>query len=311
MKGLYTNFHNSSLIPARSPPAHYGNPSTFSISGEEYSFRCARETADGTIGPWSEDLVTRFPPAWKSGAKKVKVGSIGWNDRRHDPLPEGAGRDFGSTSTRLAPAPAPAPAAPSRWYLSSPPSQQQQQQHQQRRRRQEKRFDLLVPALIETFAKFVDDGYNRIVDNAARCGDPSNPQTNLEPPTGRTGAADVEHASAADKNLRNQHEIYRHHRQSVSAESVPLANQNRASGHLHRAPAEEGGSAATLRAPARPVALNDETQDAAFMPGSLGEAAHAQGERRVVWEEHWDGGRQAPFYRLSGHDLSLWQIPAL
>ncbi|CAM9956871.1 unnamed protein product, partial [Hapterophycus canaliculatus] len=45
---------------------------------------------------------------------------------------------------------------------------------------------------------------------------------------------------------------------------------------------------------------------------SGGEASAQWDEaRRAVWEEHWDSERHAPFFRLLGQDLSVWQIPAL
>ncbi|CAN0342208.1 unnamed protein product, partial [Laminaria digitata] len=234
------------------------------VQGKQYAFRCARENADGTVGPWSEELV-RFSPASKKNENNVKIGNnnVVWrNDRRHDDPPKGsAGCDIGSTSTGRAPGPAPWRSPSPLRPLPPPPLSQQQQQQQQQ---QQPRFDLLVPALIETFARLVDDGghhhdhqrhhhHHRATDAIASVHDPSTP--NSAPST-------TEHASADDTT----------HTKDADAAST-------AGGH-------------------------EEEKEAARQA--------QEGERkRMVWEEHWDDGRQAPFYRLSGTDLSLWQIPAL
>ena len=96
-----------------------------------------------------------------------------------------------------------------------------------------------------------------------------------------------------------------------SSVQLPLRCEPRTREH-HRGLTIIGGSTTNPGVGAY-VASGDTTQDVEVttVRGGEGAARWAEGERRVVWEEHWDDARQAPFYRLSGHDLALWQIPAL
>lgn len=232
----------------------------------------------------------------------VKTGRVGCINRRYNHPRVGAARQIGRSSTTPAPtsaprhSPSPLPPPP-----PPPPSQL--------------RFDLLVPALIETFALLFDDGHHHLVAHAT-AGYPSTPTASL---TGRESAAAAaaaasEHASAVSKNLGNRKSVNRHHyhRQSVSAGSaLPPGCQAPARDH-HRGHANIGGSTASPTAGAHVTSENTTREVALMTAGGKEEAARgAEGEREMVWEEHWDDDRQVPFYRLSGYDLSLWQIPAL
>ncbi len=103
--------------------------------GANYAFRCARENADGQVGPWSADLRCVVPAdSGKSSGNRISDGRPGKRD---------ACSGGGSSGAAVLPQPPPPPAA------TTPPALQP-------------RFDLLVPALVEAFAGLIDAGDRRI-----------------------------------------------------------------------------------------------------------------------------------------------------
>ncbi|CAM9859944.1 unnamed protein product, partial [Scytosiphon promiscuus] len=208
--------------------------------GTHYAFRCARANADGLVGPWSNHLRCLVPVAsGKSGGSSSSSGN----------------EDGALARAEVPPPPGGTPVL------------------------QKRRFDLLVPALVEAFARLVDDGEHRILHAATPTTGrtsrtprlmPPRPPPSSSPPPPYLDAKQTAPKTSANKTpqtggMHGPRGHPQHHHQSSGAR---LAWEGEAS-----TPWNETG--------------------------------------RTVWEEHWDSERRAPFFRLRGEDLSVWQIPAL
>lgn len=108
-------------------------------TGTPHIFRCARENADGQVGPWSAYLRCVVPNISGKCSSSTSGGGGGHGKN----ISNGDGMYCAAS-----PPPLPRPPA-----TSTTTAQQPRQKH---------RFDLLVPALVEVFAGLIDAGDRRI-----------------------------------------------------------------------------------------------------------------------------------------------------
>lgn len=139
------------------PSALVARPKPTKLTGVPYAFRCARENADGQVGPWSADLRRVVPCSMGKCAD-----SNGDRDGNNGGIDGHGGAPHGLS---------PPPPEP-RTLTSSP--------------RRQHRFDLLVPALVEAFAELIDAGDSRIARAT-----PVNTRLAQQPPSPLPPAAPV------------------------------------------------------------------------------------------------------------------------
>lgn len=176
--------------PSPSPPLQHLSTSVARTkptqpTGVPYAFRCARENADGEVGPWSADLRCVVPClprkcGGRSGAgsgNNISNGSVAADPHRFPPPPEATLRT----------------------------SQPRQHQH---------RFELLVPALVEAFAELVDAGDSRITRSTpvnTRLAQP--PPSSLPPAPHPTATKNSDSAAKAVAVKTSDAEGRAHHNQ--------------------------------------------------------------------------------------------------
>lgn len=167
------------------------------------------------------------------------------------------------------------------------------------------RFDLLVPALIETFACLVDNGDNLIAKTSASTARPSFPHALLAPED--TTAVPTEIIVETAKNVE--------HHKDASGERNTVVGKAR---QTHKTSVSSASRSATRDSPTATLEEGTPTDVEHVQKTTVyGEAGSGEGETpeegggSMVWEQHWDTRRGAPFYRLRGQDLSLWQVPVL
>ncbi|CAN0036313.1 unnamed protein product, partial [Ectocarpus sp. 12 AP-2014] len=121
---------------------------SLSLVGSCYVFRCARENADGQVGPWSTDLRCTVPGSTEnldrrsSGGNRKRSASDNRKTSRADPhVARDAARllnGIGSSDAIAGNQPRPMPESKATEF--------------------QPRFNLLVPALVDAFARLAEDG---------------------------------------------------------------------------------------------------------------------------------------------------------
>lgn len=155
------------------------------------------------------------------------------------------------------------------------------------------RFDLLVPALIEAFSRLVDDGSHWITAGARPF-----PAAPLRP-RGVQGPTNA----CVDRNrgsttTRSSSAVQPCRQRANQTSELPW-KPGFTSGHISR---PDGGGFSQRRQHQREEGVKwDEANS----------TRAKDNDNLAAWEEYWDEGRHAPFYRLHEQDLSLWQVPFL
>ncbi|CBJ33153.1 expressed unknown protein [Ectocarpus siliculosus] len=116
--------------------------------GSSYAFRCARENADGQVGPWSTDLWCTVPGSTKKFDRRSSCGNRKRNASDNRKTARGDPHVAGDATLLLN-------------GISSPDAiagNQPRPMSESKATEFQPRFNLLVPALVDAFARLAEDG---------------------------------------------------------------------------------------------------------------------------------------------------------
>ncbi|CAM9568256.1 unnamed protein product, partial [Ectocarpus sp. 8 AP-2014] len=176
---------------------------SLSLAGSSYAFRCARENADGQVGPWSTDLWFTVPGSTKKFDRRSSCGNRKRNASDNRKTARGDPHVAGDATLLLN-------------GISSPDAiagNQPRPMSESKATEFQPQFNLLVPALVDAFARLAKDGDRWIGSTRS---------TSLRPPLHRAVAsrrpaatsAAAPAATADPTSTQTAHDREGHHRAS-------------------------------------------------------------------------------------------------